>query len=74
MVRIASAVTLPSSDSQVRPAVLPQASVRGTNTVDWPMTVDRMGASCALSWSMRAWMAAPGVTPMSQGLWKSAVL
>src|SRR6266545_3123442 len=54
---MASAVTLPTSDSQVRPAGLPQASALGTNTVEVPITVPRIGASWALSWSMRAGVA-----------------
>ena len=38
------------------------------------MTVPRIGASWALRSSIRAWIAGSGVTPMSHGLWKSAVL
>src|SRR6266511_1920931 len=54
VVRIASAVTLPTSDSHVRPAVLPQASVRGMKTVELPITTLRIGASCALRSLIRA--------------------
>src|SRR3990170_3210174 len=74
LVRIASVVTLPTSDSHVRPAALPQASVLGMAREEDPMTVPRMGASWALRASIRAWMAAFGVTPMSHGLCQSAVL
>src|SRR3972149_2698753 len=74
LVGIASLVTLPTSDSHVRPAVLPQASVLGMAREEDPMTVPRMGASWALRSSIRAWMAAFGVTPMSHGLCQSAVL
>src|SRR6266540_42130 len=65
VVRIASAVTLPTSDSHVRPAVLPQASVRGMKTVELPITTLRIGASCALRSLIRAWMAGSAVIPIS---------
>ena len=44
-VRIESVVTLPTSDSQVRPAPFPQASARGMKRVELPMTVLKIGAS-----------------------------
>src|SRR5262245_30584250 len=43
--RIASVVTLPTSDSHVRPCPLPHASVRGMNTAELPITMLRIGAS-----------------------------
>ena len=39
-----------------------------------PISVLRIGASWALSSSIRAWMAGSGVTPMVHGWWKSAVV
>ncbi len=46
----------------------------GWNFVELPITVLKIGASCALSWSMRAWIAGSGVTPIVHGRWKLAVL
>src|SRR6266487_4652232 len=74
LVRIASVTTLPTRDSHVRPLLVPHWSARGIYLVEVPITVLRIGASCALSWSIRAWIVGSGVTPMSQGLWKSTVL
>ena len=74
VVRIASVTTLPTCDSQIRPSGVPQESARGTATVELPITVLKIGASCALRSSIRAWIAGSGVTPMVHGLWKSAVL
>ena len=45
VVRIASVTTLPTSDSHVRPAVLPHWSVRGIAFVDEPIWTLRIGAS-----------------------------
>src|SRR5512143_1087053 len=72
--RIESVVVFPTRDSQVRPADCPQASARGMYRVAEPMTVPRMGASCAFRSSILAWIAGSGVTPMSHGLCQSAVL
>ena len=56
-----------------RPA-LPQVSARGIAPSTTPITVLKIGASCAFSSSIRAWIAGSGVTPIVHGLWKSAVL
>ena len=76
--RIASVRRSPTSDSHARPSDRPvaaaHASARGTTTVDLPTTVLKIGASCALQSSIFAWIAASGVIPTSNGLWKSAVL
>src|SRR5918999_1403413 len=71
--RIASVTTLPTRDSHVRPAVLPHWSVRGIAFVEFPITVPRIGWSSAFSSLILAWIAGSGVTPIAQGLWKSAV-
>ncbi len=74
VMRRASVVRSPMSDSQRRPSPRPHESARGIVTVDCPMTALRSGASSALRASIFAWMAASGVTPMFHGLWKSAVV
>src|SRR5262245_30158948 len=70
VVRSASVTTSPMSDSHVRPIALPHASARGTNTVELPITVLKIGASWALRKSICAWIAGSGVMPMFHGLWK----
>ena len=72
--RIASVVVLPTRDSQVLPAEFPQASVRGMKRVELPITMPRIGASWAVKASRSDCMPESGATPMSHGLWKSAVL
>ena len=59
-----------------QPPVGPPARVgardrRGSTS---PICVLKIGASSAFSSSIFAWIAGSGVTPMSHGLWKSAVL
>ncbi len=73
-VRIASVTTSPTSDSHVRPTLLPHWSARGMYFVELPIVPARIGLSWLFRSSIRAWIVGSGVIPMSHGLWKSAVL
>src|SRR5262249_41636035 len=55
LVRIASVTTLPTNDSQRRPSTRPHASERRISFVEFPITVPRIGVSCALRASILAW-------------------
>src|SRR5215216_3492584 len=74
VLRMASVTASPTSDSHSRPSARPQTSERRISTLELPITVPRIGVSCAVRSLIRAWIAGSGVTPMTQGLWKSAVL
>ena len=73
VVRNASAMTLPISDSQVRPVSMPQASARGIGCTADPMTRPSVGARSTANCSSVAAISGSGVTPMFQGRWWSAV-
>src|SRR5262245_31493278 len=59
---IASVTMSPTSDSQVRPLLVPHWSARGTAFVDDPIWVPRIGASWVLRASSFAWISWSGVT------------